>query len=126
MIKEKFELEYIVNSSPSVMFPQLSTPSGLSEWFADDVNIKGDAFIFMWEGSEQIANVVSKKQNAYIKFKWEDDEDEESYFEFRLTTDEITGEVALVITDFAEPDEKEDAIELWDTQIEKLRHMMGL
>ena len=126
MTKEKIELEYIVNSSPSVMFPQLSTPSGLSEWFADNVNIKSDSFIFMWEGSEQIAKVLSKRQNVFVRFKWEEDEDEESYFEFRLTIDDITGEVALVVTDFAEPDEKEDTVELWDAQIDKLRHIMGL
>lgn len=126
MAKDKFELEYMLNASPSVLYPRLSTPSGLSDWFADDVNIKGDKYIFIWEGSQQIATVVQKRVNSSIRFKWDDDDDEKSYFEFKLSTDDITNEVALVVTDFADTDEVSDSIELWDAQIEKLRHYMGL
>ena len=60
-----------------------------------------------------------------VRFKWVDD-DEDSYFEFKIRKDELTGEVALVITDFAEDDEKEEAVDLWDTQIAELKHALGL
>ena len=46
MDKVKLELEYIINTSPTILFNCLSTPSGLSEWFADDVNIKNDRYTF--------------------------------------------------------------------------------
>ena len=40
--------------------------------------------------------------------------------------DELTGDVALLITDFSEEDEKDDAIDLWDSQISELKHTIGL
>ena len=125
-MKTKFELEYTLNTSPTILFNRLSTPEGLSEWFADDVNLKKGKFSFIWEGTEQEASVVQKKANKYIRFQWEEDEENESYFEFKIHTDELTGDVALLITDFAEEGERDDAIDLWDTQISELRHAIGL
>jgi len=125
-MKTKFELEYTLNTSPSILFNRLSTPEGLSEWFADDVNLRKGKFSFVWEGTEQEASVVQKKSNKYIRFQWDEDEASESYFEFKIHTDELTGDVALLITDFAEEGERDDAIDLWDTQISELRHAIGL
>ncbi len=124
--KSKVEREYILNASPNVLFPLLSTPSGLSDWFCDDVNIRGKMFTFFWDGSQQEAEMIVKRNNHYIRFRWLDEEDPAAYFEFRLATDELTNEVALVIVDFAEEDEIEDALELWDAQIDKLKHNIGL
>lgn len=124
-MKNKFELEYAINSSPKILYTRLSTPGGLSEWFADDINIKGENYIFIWDGAEQHAELLTKKDNTLVKFKWLE-EDDDSYFEFRIRKDELTGDVALVITDFAEDDEKEDAIELWNRQIDELKHALGL
>ncbi len=125
-MKIKYELEYTFNTSPNFLYSRLSTPEGLSEWFADNVNLKRGKFQFIWEGAEQEATVIQKKTNKFIRFHWEDDEDQENYFEFRIHTDELTGDVALLITDFAEEEEKDDAIDLWDTQISELKHGIGL
>jgi uncharacterized protein YndB with AHSA1/START domain len=125
-MKTKYELEYTLNTSPNFLYSRLSTPEGLSEWFADNVNLKRGKFHFFWEGAEQEAVVVQKKANKFIRFRWTDEEDQEEYFEFRIHTDELTGDVALWITDFAEEEEKDDAIDLWDTQISELKHAIGL
>ncbi len=127
-MKSKIELEYTINSSPKVIFSRLSTPGGLSEWFADDVNQRGKIYSFIWEGAESQAEVVLKKENKYIRFKWleEDDDGERTYFEFRLNQDELTGDVALMITDFADEDEMDSTVELWNTQIAELKHTIGL
>lgn len=125
-MKKKFELEYAINSSPRVLFNRLSTPGGLAEWFADDVNLHGGIYTFIWEQSEQQAEVVQRKDNKYIRFRWVEEEDKEPYFEFRLNQDELTGDVSLMITDFAEDDETTDAVDLWDTQIAELKHVIGL
>jgi uncharacterized protein YndB with AHSA1/START domain len=130
-MKNKIELEYSINSSPKILYTRLSTPSGLSEWFADDINIQGDTYTFIWEGNGQQAKLLNKKDNLLIRFKWIEDEDEDededdSFFEFKIRKDELTGDVALIITDFAEDDEKEDTVDLWDTQISKLKHTIGL
>ena len=125
-MKTKYELEYTLNTSPSILFNRFSTPEGLSEWFAENVNLQNGKYTFIWEGSEQEASVLQKKTNKLIRFHWEDDEDADAYFEFRIHTDELTGDVALLITDFAEEDEKDDAIDLWDSQISELKHAIGL
>jgi uncharacterized protein YndB with AHSA1/START domain len=122
---EKIELEYTFNTSPRVLYNRLSTPAGLAEWFADDVNLKDGLFSFVWDGSEQFAEVLSKKDNKHIRFRWLD-EDEDSYFEFKIQKDELTGALALLITDHVEEDELEGAADLWDTQIGELKHAIGL
>ena len=40
----KYDLEYVMRASQKVLFERLSTSSGLSEWFADNVNQKGKIF----------------------------------------------------------------------------------
>ena len=124
-MSEKIEMEYTFNTSARVLYNRLSTPAGLAEWFADDVNLKNDLFSFVWDGTEQFAEVISKKDNSHIKFRWLD-EDEDSFFEFRIQKDELTGALALIITDFADPGETDDARDLWDTQIAELKHAIGL
>jgi len=126
MSKIKYELEYAINASTKLIYSRLSNPSGLSEWFADDVHLKGKNLAFIWDGTEQEAKIVIKKVNEYIRFKWVDDEDDESYFEFKITKDDLTNSVSLLITDFAENDELEDSKNLWDQQVNGLQRALGV
>jgi len=126
MNKTKFELEFIMKTSPTILYSRLATPSGLSEWFADDVKINKNLFSFFWSGSEQVARLEHKKLNASVRYKWLEYDEEEIYFEFALKTLELTGELALIITDFVEDEEKEDAISLWENQIDTLKHALGI
>ena len=128
MEKEKYQVEYPINSSKGVLYNCMSTPSGLSEWFCDDVNIKKDVHTFIWEGSEEVARLVTKKKDEYVKFKWmesEEDDNDGTYFELRIRVDEMTGERAIIVTDFAEEDDIEDARELWVAQLDRLRRVLG-
>ena len=125
-MKKKFELEFTINSSHKVLYNRLSTPGGLSEWFSDDVNIKGKIYTFIWDGNEETAQLLMKKENLFIRFQWLDDKDTDAFFEFRITTDELTGDVALLIIDYADDDEKDDAIDLWNSQVAELKHVLGL
>ena len=127
MEKRKFQIEIPINSSKGVLFNIFSTPSGLSEWFCDDVNIKKDVHIFIWDGSEESARLISKKRDEFAKFRWLEDEEEgiNSFFEFRIKIDDLTGDTALVITDFAEEDEIDDAKELWAAQVDRLKQVLG-
>jgi uncharacterized protein YndB with AHSA1/START domain len=123
----KYELEYTLNCSPKVLFSRLSTPEGLCEWFADDVNVEGDIFTFIWNKSELKARLSAFKENKFVRFEWLDADDEESnYFEFKINIEELSGSLALLITDFAEPEEKEDAISLWNSQIEDMKRALGV
>ena len=123
----KYDLEYTLNCSPKVLFSRLSTAAGLSEWFADDVTVEGNLFTFHWGKTEYKAILSTVKENKLVRFEWDDNgkDKETNFFEFRIIVHDITGDLALLITDFAEPDEKEDAIYLWDTQINDLKRILG-
>ncbi len=127
MEKVKFQIEFPVNSSKGVLFNAFSTPSGLSEWFCDDVNIKKDVHVFLWDGSKESARMLTKKREEFVKFRWIEDEEDgiNSFFEFRIKIDDLTGDTAVVITDFAEEDEMDDAKELWAAQIDRLKQVLG-
>lgn len=123
--KVKYELEFVIKSSSRLLFNYLATPSGLSQWFAENVNSRGEIFTFIWDGSEEEAKLITKKANQFIKFKWLADEDDESYFEFKIQIDDITKDLSLIITDFAEEDELEEAKLLWESQVEDLHSIVG-
>lgn len=124
--KIKFELEFPIHASPQLLFQYISTPSGLSEWFADNVNSRGELFTFIWDGSEEDAKLLSKKNAERVKFKWMDNEDESSiFFEIKIQVDEITKDVSLIVTDFADEDEIEESKMLWANQISSLKQVLG-
>lgn len=125
--KVKFELEYLLKTSPKVLENMLCTPSGLSEWFADDVNIKDDIFTFFWDGSEEQARLITKKPNSRAKFKWLTDEENgnDYFFEMSFDVDPMTKSVVMNIIDFAEEDEIEESQMLWEQQVSDLKRVLG-
>ena len=127
-MKVRYDLEYPLNCSVKVLFPRLSTSDGLAEWFADSVTADGDVFTFSWDRTTLKARLSIIRENKLVRFNWidKDSESEENYFEFRINTEELGGDIALIISDLAEPDDKEDAISLWDTQVQNLRSILGM
>jgi len=123
--KIKINIEYVINCSPRVLYNRLSTASGLAEWFADDVRVRGKQYTFIWEGSEQTAEMTLHKENKLVRFSWLEEDMEDTYFEFKITRDELTGDVSLLITDFTDEDEKEETEDLWNTQVADLKHILG-
>jgi len=122
----KFEMEFPIKVSQKLLFQYISTPSGLSEWFSDNVNSRGEIFIFIWDDSEESAKLIRKINNEKIQFQWLDDEDTDYYFELRIQFDEITKDVSLIVTDFAEDeDEVEESKLLWTNQIGDLKKVLG-
>lgn len=126
MSKVKFELEFPVHASPSMLYQYFATPAGLEEWFADRVNSRGKLITFIWDDSEEEAKIITKKTDERIKFKWTESEGDDSYFEFKIQVDPLTKDVAVIVTDFADDEEDaEEAKMLWQNQIEELKHTIG-
>jgi hypothetical protein len=125
--KIKFEQEYLFKTSSKVLNSMVMTPSGLSEWFADDVIIKDDLYTFYWNGSEEAARLISKKANDHLRFQWLEDEEEgfDTYVEIRFKVDPMTKAVVLHLISFAEKDEMEEVQLYWASTIEELRRVIG-
>jgi uncharacterized protein YndB with AHSA1/START domain len=125
--KVRYEIEFPINSSPQLLYQYISTPSGLSEWFADNVNSRGEYFTFIWNDSEEKARLASKKTGEKVKFKWVDEnsKDTEYFFELHILVDELTKDVSLMVVDFAEKGEISEATLLWENQISDLKHLIG-
>jgi len=122
----KYSLEFPINSSVSILYKRLSSVSGLAEWFADDVIVKEKTFTFFWEGSEQEAKLLKLKTDHFIRFKWEENDTKEDYFEFLIQVDEMTSDVSLIITDFAtDEQDQEEQTSLWSKQISLLKMAIG-
>ena len=125
--KIQIQLEYTINCSPKVLFNRLSTAAGLTEWFADDVRVKGNLFTFVWGSTNQGAEKKLHRENKLVRFEWigDDLDRNESYFEFVINQDDLTNDVSLTIIDFAEEDEVKETSSLWNSQIAKLKHLLG-
>ena len=125
MSNVKFKIEFVLRSSPKLLYSYISTPSGLAEWFADNVNARTDKFIFIWDGAEEVAFLLSKKQDRLVRFRW-DEKDEDTYWEMKIEVDELTKDVSLIVTDFADDeDEVEESKMFWENQIAELKHVIG-
>ena len=125
MARIKYTVDYLIKSSPTILFDFLSTASGLSQWFADRVeDNNADELVFFWEGYPEKAAIVDAVDNEFIRFEMESGEDEE-YLEFRIEKSEVTADTILIITDFADKTDIPDQKKLWDSQIKTLTNRVG-
>lgn len=125
MAKEKFTLEYDMRSTPvSMLWSYIATANGLKEWFADDAKMNGKEVVLIWNGVEQGLSIVGLRTEKYIRYRWSEDTDK-TYFELRIMTSELTGNSVLCVTDFAEPEELQEAKDLWNYQMETLQRQLG-
>lgn len=122
-MKKKFTIEYMLSCTAGSLFRAITTETGLASWFADKVKISGDKYEFFWSKTSQVAYMIQTKSNTYARFRWEDYDN--YYFELRINHHEMTGDILLTITDFADDDEVEDQTRLWNVNIEKLKRSIG-
>ena len=123
-VKKKIRMEFEIKASPSMLFNYISSPSGLSQWFCNDVDIYNNFYKFKWDGDENIAELLKKTALKGIKFRWKDSHPDE-FFEFEIQQDELTDDVALVVTDYVDAAEEKNSILLWENQVHELRTLLG-
>ncbi len=122
--KEQFSLDFVVKSSPTILFNFLSTPSGLAQWFADHVDRMEEEYSFFWDGYEEKAQLLEFEENNFVRFQM-DDNDHGEYFEFRIEKSPVTGDTVLIVTDFAYDYEMDDQKLLWQRQVDTLVARVG-
>ena len=68
--------------------------------------------------------MLKRKFDEFVRFSWAE-RDEGTYFEMKIIVDEITKDVSLFITDFADEDEVDEAKMLWENQVSDLKQVLG-
>ncbi|HET8962626.1 MAG TPA: START-like domain-containing protein [Chitinophagales bacterium] len=122
--KVKFTLEYMIRSTPLALYNFLTTATGLSQWFAEDVDNEENIFYFTWGKQTDIAEMISTEDDDFIRYRW-DYQDEDEYFEFRIEKGDITDDTVLFITDIVDEGDVESQKQLWDAQIKSLSKRIG-
>ncbi len=126
MEKFKFSREYEFKSSPKVLYPYLSTPAGLQQWFASKVKYTTDSnFDFVWDGESHPAKMTVQRVNKMVKFEFVKDTQKGNYVEFKLDQSELTNATFLKITDNSEINDEGELEDIWDDMIYKLKEIIG-
>ncbi len=119
------------SKSSNLIWALLSTPEGLSKWFADDVKYDNGVFTFTWgkiwsHHEIRSARVIDKRASKYIRMQWTDDGYEDMYFEMKMEKIDITGDYILIVTDFAIDGDTDTLEDIWDANFKALRRSTGI
>ena len=130
MSKHLFTADFEIKASKKMLYPYLSSASGLAQWMADDVTIDEDkVFNFIWDEEDHRARMVSHRTNNYVRYEFlpedEEDEDDPSYFELRLDMNELTQTVLLKVMDYSDMDDDEELFDLWEGLVDNLKETVG-
>lgn len=128
MAGTKTTLEYEVNASKRMLYPYISTPSGLSQWFADDVSVDEDRnYHIIWDGEDHVATMAAHRVNSFVKFEFVNDliDDEHAYTEIRLEQNDLTQTVFIRVIDYSDIEDEEEVKDLWDNIIHELKEIVG-
>jgi len=122
---EKFTLEFHLETTPRLLYTLISTPEGLTRWFAHTILSGENVYVFNWEGTEQAARLVQAKDNEYVVFQWLDDYHKDFFLEMRIETDPSSNGVTLVISDCAETPDLDISKRLWQAQVGQLQRLFN-
>ena len=132
MTKKKVYIEHVLNSSSkNLIWSLISTASGFERWMADEVTEKNGELTFRWgetwtHHDIHTAYIIDKVKETSMRFKWDTDDDPDSYVELGMMKSDLTGYYTLTITDFAYEEDVESMEDLWAEDLERLHRSTGL
>ena len=133
MGKQRIDIEYpLATKSPAIIWEQISSAHGLERWFADHVSEEDGVFTFTWgepwtEQDVRQARVIDAQKFDHIRLKWEyEDEDDDTYWEMHIAKSDLTHNLNLMITDFADDDDADGLKILWESSLDRLHRASGL
>ena len=132
MNKQRIYIEKNLHSkSENIIWKVISTEGGLSKWIADEVTETDDGFRFLSGdplGNHEVreARIIDMVRGESIRLMWEDEVNPEAILELRMTKNEITGDFVLHVTDWAEPDDVDSLLDIWEQNFEQLHRTCGL
>ncbi len=128
--KTLFTADFEIHASIKMLYPYLQTASGLSEWFAENVNISPEkVFTFVWDNEEHKAIMTAHRVNHFARFEYlpetKEDEKDPSYVELRLEINDLTQTTFLKVLDYSDFDDQDELEDLWEGLIENLKKVVG-
>jgi len=126
MERVSFRLEFILRTSPNIVYKFLTTPSCLIRWFCDKVDIEADVYTYSWDGEEEIATLIDDFEEELLRFQWEEAESDKEFLEFHMKISDVTRETVFEIVDWCDADEVDDQKQLWTSQIDAMKKAMGI
>jgi len=128
--KKLYTNDFEVHASIKMLYPYIETASGLSEWFAENVNINPEkVYTFEWDQEVHRAKMTGHRVNHFVKFEYlpetKEDEKDPSYFELRLEVNELTQTTFLKVVDYSDFDDMDELNDLWEGLVENLRAVVG-
>ena len=132
MTKKKVYIEHVLNSSSkNLIWSLISTASGLERWMADEVTEKNGELTFRWgetwtHHDIHTAYIIDKVKETSMRFKWDTDDDPDSYVELGMMKSDLTGYYTLTITDVANEEDVESMEDLWAEDQKRLHRSTGL
>ena len=131
MKKSMVEIEHQLNStSKNIVWRLISTSSGLEKWIADRVEIDGKNILFAWgddwrHHETRAAIMTHCEKYKCVRWHWNDDADE-CYVEIRMEQSDLSGELTLCITDFADAGDTEWLQAAWQHNFKRLYQSCGV
>ena len=125
MERVSFTIEFLFKASNTIVYRFLTAPDCLIRWFCEKADIEDNAYIYSWDGEEEVADIIEDIEDEYLKLQWDEAESDKEFLEFRLSRSPVTGETILLITDWSDADEVEDQKALWTKQMIAMKTAMG-
>ncbi len=132
MKKQKINVERgLTSRSLPLIWKYISSPEGLRLWIAEQVEQEGDVLVFTWGKPGQVnetrrADILDVQKHEAIRFKWEDEDEEEAYTEIAVAKLDVTDDYVLSITDFSDPDDIDGMKRMWNHDLDRLHYKTGL
>lgn len=130
-----FTTEFEIRSSHKVLYPYMSTASGLEQWFAEKVTILPDGrFDFQWDGESHPAERTSHRLNRSVRFEFtengengesNDDSVEKNYVEMKLEVSDLTQSTFLRVVDYSQNMDEDELSAVWGGLIDSLKEIVG-
>ncbi len=122
----QYTAEFEFKASRKMLFPYIHTPSGLAQWFADDVTVNEDKlYTFSWDGEQMQAQLASRRLNKFVKFEFIDASASSPTIEMLLDENDLTGTVFLNVRDSVTADDEEEFRTIWNQMADSLREIVG-
>ena len=131
MSKHKFICEYEIHAAIRMLYPYLSTPKGLEEWFAEKVAVSNQKiYNIYWDNQNHPAKIISQRPNKSIRYQFFNEDGSEditdlAFLEFKLEHNEFTQTSFIKIIDYSDMDNEDDLYDLWDGLIANLKEKVG-